>query len=804
MESWMSSRHRISRWVMLGNQQTSGSLIMLLCLLVGAGVGAAATLEVPGQYATIQSALNAAGDGDTVMVAPGTYQENDLSFDGKEVYLTSSDGADVTVIDGGGSRPVFYLVDCEGSGAVVDGFTVQNGHGVALFEGGGFTILGSSCPTGTVAMPTIRNCIIRDNTTAGSGAGIKIGSDSDVLVEDCLITSNDSENYGGGFQIGPGAATIRRNTITLNTAALDGGGIKITAEAVVSIEDNVIADNSVEVKGGGVAVFAADVLIVDNQITGNTAVSLGGGVMLEGDAGRPLTTFEVRGNRIENNTVTGGIVDGGTTRGRGGAIHTFMDGTASTLLIVDNTISGNHCENPECTSWNGDCCHGGALDIKTGSAQATIRGNQITDNVGDLYGAALLNKQAVLVAENYIANNRANYRYPALSCEGDDTARSTCQIEANIIEGNLVLNIDSALKDAALRYSEQTGGDVVNNFFLGNTGSRGGAIVVLNQTQSVPVIANNTFVDNVTSNSTGGTIFTDNEVVVANNIFHGDTRAFRQNSGASFTIESNNFRDQMVSLALIGSEVETVAELNGFASASGNTDGAEGFVEPSGATAAELHLASGSSLVDAIGCSDAPATDFDGQARPQGSLCDVGADERGSGPGAQLLGTPADIDFGELTIPGSRTEEVVLANVGAALVTVLEMEVSDTVNFSLDVNGGSAPCGVLMPVLAADQACTVDVTFTPLTEGVFAAELEVYSNAPQVSVDLNGSRSDSPCNPDVNGDSQITNDDLELLARCYFEDAVDCVDVNCDSGTDAGDLADEIEQIDVYAARGAQ
>jgi hypothetical protein len=771
---------------------------LLIGVLALTATAAADTLEVPGQFSTIQAALTAASDGDTVLVAPGTYLENDLTFDGKEIYLTSSDGADQTVIDGGGARPVFYLVDCEGAGAVVDGFTIENGHGVATFEGGGFTILGSSCPPGSTTMPTIRNNIIRDNTTDGSGAAIKIGSDADVLVEDNTISNNHSANYGGGLQIGPGSATIRRNTITGNAAALDGGGIKITADAVVMIEDNVIADNTADEKGGGVAVFAADVTILDNEVTGNTTVRLGAGLMLEGDVGHPTKTFEVRRNLIEDNTVTGSE----STRGRGGAIHTFMDDTGSTLLIVDNTIVGNYCENTGCSGWNGSqCCHGGALDIKAGTAEATIRGNRITGNVGDLYGAGLLNNQSVLVKENLIADNRANYRYPALSCEGSTASSSTCQIESNIIAGNLVLNNDPALKDAALRFSEQADGDIVNNYFIGNTGARGGAIVVTNQTLSVPTIASNTFVDNLATNTGGGTVFTDNEVVIANNIFHGDIRAFRQNSGASFTLQENNFREQTTSLALIGSEMDSVAELNGLAGASGNTDHDEGFVNPAGTTAAELHLASGSDLIDAASCTDAPALDFDAQARPQGGACDVGADEVGDGAGAELNGSPTSIDFGELVIPSSRTEEVLLANGDDAIVTVHAVAVTDTTNFSFDVNGGSDPCEEAAPVLLAGRSCTVSVTFAPASEGVFNADLIVTSNAPDVTVALSGSRTDSPCNPDINDDSQITNADLELLARCYFENAVDCVDVNCDGNTDAGDLVAEIDYIDQYQAR---
>ena len=48
-------------------------------------------------YPTIQSAINAATNGDTVLVQPGTYQET-IDFLGKEITVESSGGASVTTI----------------------------------------------------------------------------------------------------------------------------------------------------------------------------------------------------------------------------------------------------------------------------------------------------------------------------------------------------------------------------------------------------------------------------------------------------------------------------------------------------------------------------------------------------------------------------------------------------------------------------------------------------------------------------------------------------------------------------------
>src|SRR5258707_7759680 len=82
------------------------SLIALfLVVLSSASVRAQNIISVPTSQPTIQAAINAANNGDTVLVAPGTYVEN-INFSGKAIAVTSSGGPAVTVIDGGAQGPV--------------------------------------------------------------------------------------------------------------------------------------------------------------------------------------------------------------------------------------------------------------------------------------------------------------------------------------------------------------------------------------------------------------------------------------------------------------------------------------------------------------------------------------------------------------------------------------------------------------------------------------------------------------------------------------------------------------------------
>ncbi len=72
----------------------------LLLLAIAPTALRAAIINVPANQPTIQAAINAAANGDTILVAPGTYYEN-INFNGKAITVTSSGGAAVTTINGG-------------------------------------------------------------------------------------------------------------------------------------------------------------------------------------------------------------------------------------------------------------------------------------------------------------------------------------------------------------------------------------------------------------------------------------------------------------------------------------------------------------------------------------------------------------------------------------------------------------------------------------------------------------------------------------------------------------------------------
>src|SRR5580658_9143730 len=101
--------------------------VLCVWILAALYTASASTINVPAQQPTIQAGINAAVNGDTVLVAPGTYFEN-INFNGKAITVTSSGGPAATIIDGSRNlSPVTTFSPNETSNAVISGFTLQNG-----------------------------------------------------------------------------------------------------------------------------------------------------------------------------------------------------------------------------------------------------------------------------------------------------------------------------------------------------------------------------------------------------------------------------------------------------------------------------------------------------------------------------------------------------------------------------------------------------------------------------------------------------------------------------------------------------
>lgn len=276
------------------------SYFVLFTILFLSIAVAANTIKVPEDYTSIQLAVEAAQEGDTILVAQGMYQEN-IDFKGKGIILTSYfiftknfDDITSTIIDGSnpsnpdtGSCVLMYKPDqsfADDSSAALIGFTLTGGtgtkwtdeHGAGNYrEGGGILI--------QYWAPRIRFNIIKDNeaynktgvASAGGGA-IRCG-DGNPLIENNIIVHNRGR-YGAGIVFNYSGGVIRNNVIANNFGGEDfaGSGIWILANRfdgkMKVVENNTIINNSSVLNGGGLFLWSTNSVFVRNNIIwGNTA-----------------------------------------------------------------------------------------------------------------------------------------------------------------------------------------------------------------------------------------------------------------------------------------------------------------------------------------------------------------------------------------------------------------------------------------------------------------------------------------------------------------------------------------------------
>jgi Abnormal spindle-like microcephaly-assoc'd, ASPM-SPD-2-Hydin/Right handed beta helix region len=274
------------------------------CVTIAASLCAtplfAKTVHVPADQPTIQAGINAASNGDTVLVSAGTYYEQ-INFSGKAIIVRSQSGDKVTVIDGidlPGAVVTFGTGETKSS--ILQGFTIQNGSAnLSTFEGGGIEVIGAS--------PSIIGNIIRNNVAPGRGGGINI------------------------YQ---GSPLVQGNVITVNTVAFtggtEGGGIDVLTASSAQIVHNIIQNNFGVGLGGGIGLNnAGNVVILNNTISNNAAESEGGGIWMANESDEMIVQ-----NLITRNSAP-----------QGAGIYSLIPQSTTGYRLVNNTIASNGASN---------------------------------------------------------------------------------------------------------------------------------------------------------------------------------------------------------------------------------------------------------------------------------------------------------------------------------------------------------------------------------------------------------------------------------------------------------------------------
>jgi len=187
----------------------------------------AATIHVPADYANIQAGINAAADGDTVLIADGTYTGNGnryISFNGKAMVVKSENGADNCIVDVQNYDHGFYIYSGVSETSVIEGITVKNACS------GGICIMGSS--------PTISHCIVKNNVCSGFSLNA-----ANPTIRECVIAYN-TNSYGGGITMTNSNPVIENCTIHLNTASSHGGAMFVNNSSPV-IRNCIFNENAV-------------------------------------------------------------------------------------------------------------------------------------------------------------------------------------------------------------------------------------------------------------------------------------------------------------------------------------------------------------------------------------------------------------------------------------------------------------------------------------------------------------------------------------------------------------------------------
>lgn len=336
-------------------------------------------------FRTIQSAVNAAPAGSTVIVCRGTYHEQvvlskPLSLVGQRATI---DEAGVTPalqvsIPGLGTQTIFAAVVILSSHVQFSGFTVRNALGEGVVAAG---------LAGTISDISIRHNVVMHNDLGGgvppastyfecAAQGPEPGDCGEgvhfIAVAYSQITGNRIADNSGGILLSDDTGPTHNNLVADNVVtgnasdcgitvpghnpgALNAAGILQPSVAGVYdnvIRNNVVTDNGLQGDGAGVlfANASAGTASYDNLVEGNYIAGNGlAGVTMHAHTIAPGQFEDLSGNTIIGNKIGKNNIDGDTLDSPASpedlqttGVLVFSGGAPVSVTIARNLIFNNH------------------------------------------------------------------------------------------------------------------------------------------------------------------------------------------------------------------------------------------------------------------------------------------------------------------------------------------------------------------------------------------------------------------------------------------------------------------------------